>query len=73
MLQTLLDIKADVREIHSAIFGGVTMKMNRRMTPEERAASEARRLRHPDLMRRLEQMIERYRKINEERRAAGAE
>jgi hypothetical protein len=43
------------------------------MTPEQREASEARRLRHPELMRRLEEMIERYRKINAERRAAGAE
>jgi hypothetical protein len=42
----------------------------RKMTPEERAAHEAK---HEDLMRRLEEMIERYRRINEERRAAGAE
>jgi hypothetical protein len=47
------------------------MKMRRKLTPEEREASEARRLRHPDVMRRLEEMIERYRKINAERRAAG--
>ena len=49
------------------------MKINPKMTPEQRAASEARRLRHPDLMRRLEEMIERYRKLNAERRASGAE
>jgi hypothetical protein len=49
------------------------MERKGKMTPEQRAASEARRLRHPDLMRRLEEMIERYRKINAERRAAGAE
>jgi hypothetical protein len=38
----------------------------RKRTPEERAADEAR---HQDLMRRLSEMIERYRKINAERRA----
>jgi hypothetical protein len=42
----------------------------RKRTREERAADEAR---FEDQMRRLEEMIERYRKINEERRAAGAE
>jgi hypothetical protein len=46
------------------------MKKRRKMTPEERAAHEAR---HQDIMRRLEEMIERYRRINAERRAAGAE
>jgi hypothetical protein len=45
-------------------------KKRRKLTPEER---EARRLRDEDLTRRLEEMIERYRKINAERRAAGAE
>ncbi len=49
------------------------MEINPKMTPEQRKASEERRRRHPDLMRRLEEMIERYRKINAERRAAGAE
>ena len=44
------------------------MKKKRKMTPEE---LEARRLRHEDLSRRLEEMIERYRKLNAERRAAG--
>jgi hypothetical protein len=48
------------------------MKINRKLTAEQREAAEARRLRHPELMRRLEEMIERYRKINEERRASGA-
>jgi hypothetical protein len=43
------------------------MKKKRKMTPEER---EARRLRDEDLNRRLEEMIERYRKLNAERRAA---
>jgi hypothetical protein len=43
------------------------MKKKRKLTPEER---EARRLQHEDLTRRLEEMIERYRKINAERRAA---
>ena len=43
------------------------MKKKRKLTPEER---EARRLRHEDLDRRLEEMIERYRKLNAERRAA---
>jgi hypothetical protein len=37
------------------------------MSPEERAAREAE---HQDIMRRLEEMIERYRKLNAERRAA---
>jgi hypothetical protein len=48
----------------------MTWKDPRKRTPEERAADEAK---HQDLMRRLEEMIERYRKINAERRAAGAE
>jgi hypothetical protein len=48
----------------------MTWKDPRRRTPEERAADEAK---HQDLMRRLEEMIERYRKIDAERRAAGAE
>lgn len=42
-------------------------KKKRKLTPEE---IEARRLRDEDLTRRLEAMIERYRQINEERRAA---
>jgi hypothetical protein len=46
----------------------VTMKKKPKMTPEEREAWEAK---HEDLSRRLEEMIERYRKINAERRAAG--
>ncbi len=46
------------------------MKKKRKMTPEE---WEAKRLRDEDLSRRLEEMIERYRKMNAERRAAGAE
>jgi hypothetical protein len=37
------------------------------MSPEERAAREAG---HQDIMRRLAEMIERYRKLNAERRAA---
>jgi hypothetical protein len=45
----------------------VTMKKKRKMTPEE---LEAKRLRDEDLNRRLEEMIERYRKLNAERRAA---
>ena len=44
------------------------MKKKRKMSPEERAAREAE---HQDIMRRLEEMIERYRKLNAERRAAG--
>jgi hypothetical protein len=48
----------------------MTWKDPRKRTPEERAADEAK---HQELMRRLEEMIERYRKINAERRAAGAE
>ncbi len=48
----------------------MTWKDPRKRTPEERAADEAK---HQDLMRRLEEMIELYRKINAERRAAGAE
>jgi hypothetical protein len=39
----------------------------RRKTPEERAAERARRV---DLDRRLLEMIERYRVLNAERRAA---
>jgi hypothetical protein len=46
------------------------MKKKSKMTPEEWAAHEAR---HEDIMRRLAEMIERYRKINAERRAAGAD
>ena len=46
------------------------MKKRRKMTPEERAAYEAK---HEDIMRRLEEMIERYRRINAERRAAGGQ
>jgi hypothetical protein len=45
------------------------MMKRRKKTPEERAAEEERRR---DLDRRLLDMIERYRKLNEERRAAGA-
>ncbi len=45
-------------------------KKRRKLTPEE---LEARRLKDADLTRRLEEMIERYRRINAERRAAGAE
>ena len=40
----------------------------KKKTPEERAAERAR---YDDLTRRLEEMIERYRKLNAERRAAG--
>lgn len=46
------------------------MKKRPKKTPEERAAEQAK---YEDLTRRLEEMIERYRKINAERRAAGAE
>lgn len=46
----------------------MTWKDPRKRTPEERAADEAK---HQDLMRRLAEMIERYRKLNAERRAAG--
>jgi hypothetical protein len=41
----------------------------RKRTPEEIAAEKARR---EDLDRRLLEMIERYRKLNAERRASGA-
>jgi hypothetical protein len=41
----------------------------RKKTPEERAAEEARRR---DLDRRLLEMIERYRRLNAEKRASGA-
>lgn len=44
------------------------MEKRPKRTPEER---EAARARHEDIMRRLEEMIERYRKLNAERRAAG--
>jgi hypothetical protein len=37
----------------------------RKRTPEERAAEHAR---HEDIMRRLQEMIERYRSINAEKR-----
>ncbi len=40
----------------------------RKMTPEEWRAEKARR---EDLDRRLLEMIERYRKLNAEKRAAG--
>ena len=44
------------------------MKKRRKMTPEEWRAEKARR---EDLDRRLLEMIERYRKLNAEKRAAG--
>jgi hypothetical protein len=44
------------------------MKKRPKKTPEERAAERAYQ---EDLTRRLEEMIERYRKLNAERRAAG--
>jgi competence protein ComGF len=40
-------------------------KRKRKRTPEERAADQAR---HEDIMRRLQEMIERYRTINAEKR-----
>ncbi|HEY7604930.1 MAG TPA: hypothetical protein VH760_11770 [Gaiellaceae bacterium] len=43
--------------------------MKRKMTPEEWKAEQARRA---DLTRRLEEMIERYRKLSAEKRAADA-
>ena len=43
-------------------------KRPRKMTPEERAAEMARR---EDLDRRLREMIERYRQLNAQKRAAG--
>jgi hypothetical protein len=46
------------------------MKKKRKKTPEER---EAERARYEDLTRRLEEMIDRYRKINAERRTADAQ
>jgi hypothetical protein len=48
------------------MFGGGDEE-ERKMTPEER---DAKRLRDEDLNRRLEGTIERYRKLNAERRAA---
>jgi hypothetical protein len=45
----------------------VTRTSRRKLTPEE---WEAKRLRDEDLARRLEEMIERYKKINAERWAA---
>ena len=45
------------------------MKRKPKKTPEERAAEQAK---YDDLTRRLEEMIERYRKLSEEKRAAGA-
>ena len=53
--------------LHSSHRHHEWMKKKRKMTPEER---EAKRLRDEDLTRRLEEMIERYRKLNAERRAA---
>jgi glucuronate isomerase len=50
-----------------ARLSNAAMKKRRKMTREER---EAKRLRHEDLTRRLEETIERYRKLNAERRAA---
>jgi hypothetical protein len=46
------------------------MKKRRKKTPEER---EAERARYEDLTRRLKEMIDRYRKINAERRTADAQ
>jgi hypothetical protein len=43
------------------------MEKRRKLTSEER---RARRLRHEDLTRRLEEMIERYRVLNARRRPA---
>jgi len=45
------------------------MKKRRKMTPEER---EARRRYEKDLTERMIEMIERYRKLSAERRAADA-
>ena len=46
----------------------MTMKRKRpRKTPEEWAEIQAR---HEDIMRRLQEMIERYRSINAEKRRA---
>jgi cell division protein ZapA (FtsZ GTPase activity inhibitor) len=44
-------------------------KKGKKRTPEERAALEAH---SEDLDRRLREMIERYRKLNAEKRAFGA-
>ena len=46
------------------------MKKRRKKTPEER---QAERVRYDDLTRRLEEMIEHYRTMNAERRAAAEE
>jgi len=43
-------------------------KKRRKRTPEERAAERARR---EDLDRRLQEMIQRYRELNAQKRAAG--
>lgn len=43
-------------------------KKRKKMTPEERAAFEAQ---SEDLGRRLLEMIERYKKLNAEKRASG--
>jgi len=46
------------------------MKKRRKKTPEERAAELEYR---KDLDRRLTEMIERYRKLNAEKRASGGQ
>ncbi len=70
MLEVLFDIKAAVYEIHDVLIEPPEEgdEERRKMTPEEWRAEKARR---EDLDRRLLEMIERYRKLNAEKRAAG--
>jgi len=67
MLEALFDIKVRCTKSRST-FSGRTMdpnKRKRKKTPEEWAADRAR---HEDILRRLQEMIERYRAINAEKR-----
>ena len=72
MLEALFDVRAKVSEIHAVVVGMSTTrtrmaKKRKKKTPEERAAERAYQ---EDLDRRLREMIERYRTLNAEKRAA---
>ena len=68
MLEALFDIRAAVYEIHDASWSRRMTMKKRKKTPEEWRAEKARR---EDLDRRLLEAIERLRKSNAEKDAAG--
>ena len=72
MLETLFVVRAKVSEIHEVVVGiekttRTMAKKRKKKTPEERAAERAY---EEDLTRRLQEMIERYRVLSAEKRAA---